>query len=45
MRVPSLGHNRPCSFRFCGLETQRLPWEKAQVSLLDDELSQKYLLP
>lgn len=46
VQVPSLGQKRPCSFHSCALKTQRLPWEKAQVSLLDaDELANKYTPP
>lgn len=43
--IPNLGHKRLCSFCSYALKTQSLPWEKAQISLLDGDLTQKYVLP
>lgn len=43
--IPILEHKRLCSFCSGAPKTQSPPWEKAQVSLLDDDLTQKHVLP
>lgn len=45
IQVPDPRQKRPWSSHSCVLKTQRLPWEKAKVSLLDDELAHEYILP